>query len=157
MDDGSYIESIQNQEAITDVYDNVIPKKTKRHNERRNRVSIMEHKALDNGYCCIQTDRKTPTGSHIYIEYYYTNLTPGALIRNATTGGYEYGYKVGSSDEDLLFKVTRAVGDFKNKDSHMLFYNSPEQYERHFMTVLPVETKEKWTLKNIRARTKISQ
>jgi hypothetical protein len=149
-DDHSFVES-QPDVLVQETYE-IIPKKTKRHNENRNRKTVTETKVSEEGYCCIHSNKKTPTGSKIYIEYYHTKLTPGSLIRNAMTGGYEYGNRVGSANEDLFFKVNRAVGDFKNVDPHILYYNSPEQYERHFMTVLPVGVKERWLEKNVSAR-----
>jgi len=150
-DDHSFVESQPADGIVQETYE-INPKKNKRHNENRNRKTVVETKVSEEGYCCIHSNKKTPTGSKIYIEYYHTKLTPGALIRNAMTGGYEYGNRVGSPNEDFFFKVTRAVGDFKNTDSHLLYYNSPEQYERHFMTILPVAVKDRWLEKNVRAR-----
>jgi len=59
----------------------------------------------------------------------YSSGDTGSKIRNAITGNY-YGskYMVGSSMEDLCFRVGISVG----KDLKKLFFDSPEQYERHF-------------------------
>ena len=53
----------------------------------------------------------------------------GSHIRNAVTGRY-YGkdHLVGSSIEDLYFRVGHSVGAEMKK----LFFDSPDQYEKHF-------------------------
>ena len=53
----------------------------------------------------------------------------GSHIRNAVTGRY-YGknHVVGSSIEDLYFRVGHNVGSEMKK----LFFDSPDQYEKHF-------------------------
>lgn len=53
----------------------------------------------------------------------------GSQIRNAVTGNF-YGRDsiVGSKMEDLYFRVGHSVGNERKK----LFFDSPDQYERHF-------------------------
>jgi hypothetical protein len=113
------IPEIANQTLVYD--EEPVYKKNKRNNEKRRKQ--FEVKTIQDGHCCIQSKTKTPTGTNVYIEYYYSKITPGSLIRNAITGGYEYGHRIGSADEDLFFKVVRAVGDCGNSDSHTLYYH----------------------------------
>jgi hypothetical protein len=81
------------------------------------------------------------------INAYYTSNTTGAPIRNAVTGVYESDYLgrtkcgVGSIWEDLFFKVIITT----TKDGpHTLFYDSPEQYNRHMETRVSDDTMQKW-------------
>lgn len=64
-------------------------------------------------------------------------------IRNAVTG-QKTQYLVGSANEDLFFKVRNASRVNGKNESLKLYYESPEQYERHhFVTVSPAQ-KEAW-------------
>ncbi len=77
----------------------------------------------------------------------YTSGDLGTRIRNAETGQY-YKYKVGSKDEDLFFKIALATGELKTTNgSNVLFYDSPEQYEKHLMTEVDQEIKDRWVEK----------
>jgi hypothetical protein len=92
------------------------------------------------------------------VDAYSTQSTPGTKIRDAITGARN-NYKVGSYDEDLFFKVRmtiRHVGFEKdeNKTETTLFYDNPEQYERHMHTTVSQEIKELW---NERYRTQIAK
>ena len=74
------------------------------------------------------------------------------LIRNAITGEYCDGHKVGSQSEYLYFKVgvSNSVTKRPNAQSPVtLFYDSPEQYERHQRVKLSHETKEHWFNKRL--------
>lgn len=73
----------------------------------------------------------------------------GSSIRNAITGVYNYKHKVGSLDQDLYFSVVIATGETMSKEPIILYYESPEQYEKHFFTELDKETKERWSRKNL--------
>jgi hypothetical protein len=59
----------------------------------------------------------------------YSSGDIGSHIRNAVTGRF-YGknYVVGTPVEDLLFRV----GHFTGTETKKLFFDSPDQYERHF-------------------------
>ncbi len=114
-------------------------------NTRRKRKLYENAKEVDKGYaktCVFIGGKKVP------IQYYHTSYNSGATIRNATTGIYETGLKVGRSNQDTLFKVVIPA----NKEGHQLFYDSPEQFERHFFTQLSVDIKEKWEAQAILAR-----
>jgi hypothetical protein len=77
----------------------------------------------------------------------YTSGDTGMSIRNAETGNY-YKYKVGSKEEGLFFKIALATGELKTRNgSNVLFYDSPEQYEKHLMSEIDQETKDRWVEK----------
>jgi hypothetical protein len=67
----------------------------------------------------------------------------GSLVRNAVTG-ITYNIKVGSKDEDLLFKVNLTTCHPKRREPLTLYYDSPEEYEKHHLTYVPNVIKEKW-------------
>jgi hypothetical protein len=78
---------------------------------------------------------------NITVENYGSNIS--GIIRNAVTGT-KYNIKVGSKDEALLFKVTNATGFNKRKEPLILYYDSPEQYEKHYFIHVSDEIKQKW-------------
>ena len=78
----------------------------------------------------------------IAVEYYSSGPV-GTFIRNAQTGVYTKDL-VGSKQEDFYFKVRLGNGQ-----SQTLFYDSPEQYEKHHREKLSVETKENWFKKRV--------
>jgi len=88
------------------------------------------------------------------IEFFPTNATPNTIIKNAITGTHQgldgHYVRVGTEDEDLFFSVILATGEL-GQTSSILFYDTPEQYERHFFTKLSQSTKEQWTEKKNRA------
>ncbi len=83
------------------------------------------------------------------ITGFSTSVLPGATIRNGVTGYLECDYmgkpiyKVGSLNEELFFKANVSVNGITG-EPRILFYDSPEQYERHFRTTLSDETKNIW-------------
>lgn len=104
--------------------------------QKKNTVEMIGY---DHYRTLISGKGKHPTS----IEFFMTKYYPGIIIRNAITGYYEKD-KVGKSDEDLYFKVklsTGCVGTYM--DGH-LYYNSPEEYERHWQTTLPLAVKQSW-------------
>ena len=77
------------------------------------------------------------------IEFYTTG-DRGTRIRDAITGIY-YSDKVGSFNESKFFKVSLATGQCKSKNgSHMMFYQTPQQYMTHFATQLNPAIIQKW-------------
>jgi hypothetical protein len=52
---------------------------------------------------------------------------------------------MGSKDEKTLFKVRLL---FENP-SRNLYYDSPEEYERHFMTTVKSDVKQKWIKRTV--------
>jgi hypothetical protein len=66
------------------------------------------------------------------------------MIRNAITGIRYDDYHVGRYGEDLFYKVSYAVGEKGRRESCILFFDSPEQFEKHFGLIVNLDTKEKW-------------
>jgi hypothetical protein len=90
-------------------------------------------------------------GRSVPVEFYMTKYTQGTSIRNAVSGIREHRMYVGKKEEYSLFKVKLAISDMGQESSAdvqnaygTLFYNSPEEYERHFYTTVPQRTKEQW-------------
>ena len=87
-----------------------------------------------------------------YIQFYKTSFFPGSNIKNAITGNF-YEYLVGSKNEKLLFKIAICTGEkgtlnyIDNKfiaEPSSLFYDSPEQCEKHLCIEIHQKTKTKW-------------
>jgi hypothetical protein len=76
------------------------------------------------------------------IELYGSGDT-GSKIRNAVTGNYTK-HTVGTNDEYEYWSVSDCRGINGNKEPLKLFYDSPEQYERHMRVQLPYNIKEQW-------------
>jgi len=84
--------------------------------------------------------------SRMRIEMFSTSANIGSKIRDPMSG-VRTNYRVGSTDEYTFFKVR--MTNFANKDIVTLFYDSPEQYEKHHKCVLSQSTKEQWYSKRI--------
>ena len=77
----------------------------------------------------------------------FTSSGSGTRIRDAETGEF-YPNKVGSSDEDLFFKVAIATGECTSANgSNTLFYCSPQHYENHLYTNVDPERIVAWEAK----------
>ena len=85
------------------------------------------------------------------VGVYSTPTTPGSKIRDAITGATTPLCSVGSAYEDLYFKVVFATGDFGSEPKTM-FFDCPEQYERHLNATVSQQNKDKWTNKFAAAR-----
>lgn len=88
------------------------------------------------------------TNKQVKVEFFPTTTTPNSAIKNAVSGSYQTTsenrvLRVGTRDEDLFFSVILATGEL-GQDAPTLFYDNPEQYERHFMTKLSPEIKDAW-------------
>ena len=90
----------------------------------------------------------------IIIENYGSG-SQGTFIRNAVTG-VRYDTVVGSSDEDLFFKVIDSVGRNGTKEPLMLYFDSPEQYENHHFTTVSPDVKQKWLERSLAAQKRLS-
>lgn len=90
---------------------------------------------------------------NVIIENYGSG-SQGTFIRNAVTG-VRYDIIVGSSDEDLLFKVIDSVDRDKRRVPLMLYYDSPEQYENHHFTTVSPQVKEKWLERSLAAQKRL--
>lgn len=116
-----------------------------------NKNIINDIKSLDKGYHKVKRklNKVCIDGKYhknIIIEFYVSGDT-GNKIRNAITG-YRSSYKVGSADEDIFFKVKMVNGESK-KGYGCLFYDSPEQFEKHQFSILSQGVKERWYNKQI--------
>jgi hypothetical protein len=89
------------------------------------------------------------------IDLYSTSNTPGTMICDAITGNKYKEYRVGSLNEHLFFKVRLSTGEFEKKCVDSLFFDSPEQYERHMKTTLSQDIKEKWLKKSMEIKEQI--
>lgn len=78
---------------------------------------------------------------NIKVEMYGSGDV-GSTIRDAESGLYYKGHLVGSHNENLYFKTSYTLT--KSQDSLMLYYLSPEHYERHQYIVLSNDIKQKW-------------
>lgn len=85
---------------------------------------------------------KIKTKNDIFkVDLFETGYQPGLNIRNAISGSY-YNHKTGTFDEHLYFKVIDTC--YSGKNPYLLFYESPEQFERHYICNVSKETKRKW-------------
>jgi hypothetical protein len=113
---------------------------------KKQRKLYEDSKKLDKGYgkIYIQVNHK-----RVPVEYYFTNDNPGSTIRNAVTGIYETGNRFGRKEEDFFFKTSVTSGS----NVRFLFYDGPDEFERHFFCTLSDEIKAKWETKAFNART----
>ena len=101
--------------------------------QKDNEKEMLSLKKIDRGYNKVY--RMIPRASdgkfvNTKIDVYSTGYI-GSKIRDADTGEY-YNYQVGSSDEDMFFKVALATGECNSKNgSSTLFYLSPHHYMSH--------------------------
>jgi len=109
---------------------------------KKTRKLIEDAKSEDKGYHKII---KFVNFKKVEIEAYSDPLIIGRSIRNAITGVRQSGYKMGSLDENLFFKVGYYAGGKGMKGANpVLFYDGPEQYERHMLCTVSPDVKEKW-------------
>jgi hypothetical protein len=109
-------------------------------NAKRQIKMMEELKKMDKGY---NKTYRYNGKKRIAVEFYTTNITPGHIIRNAITGVHQSKFLVGSRCEDLFYKVANSC-DVCSNDQHIMFFDSPEQYERHFHTTVSQVSKEEW-------------
>ncbi len=67
----------------------------------------------------------------------------GSRIRNAVTGDLT-NHIVGTTDEHEYWSVLDSRGMNGRQEPLVLFYDSPEQYERHMKIQVPQHVKEEW-------------
>uniref|UniRef100_A0A6C0IKR1 Uncharacterized protein n=1 Tax=viral metagenome TaxID=1070528 RepID=A0A6C0IKR1_9ZZZZ len=80
----------------------------------------------------------------IIIEMFPTSDVLGAPIRSASDGIVYTNITVGSSGENLFFKVRSTI----LKDGvKTYYYSSPEEYERHSLTSVHDDVKKVWSEK----------
>jgi hypothetical protein len=145
IDDYEYEYEIEDQSVYENsVADTFTDNNTVTSQMKKQRKLNEDYKKLDSDFNSI---KMRVDGVLKKIEFYETGMTPGKKIRCAVTGSRFNQYRVGSLAEDLFFKVCYAVGDLGKRDSSFLFFDNPEQYERHFHCNVTTEVKEKWNEK----------
>lgn len=102
---------------------------------------------------------KMTHGKPVNIDIYSTNMTPGNAIRGAITGVRHYHCRVGSTDEYQFFKVSDCrsspqVGREPNKEALILYFDTPDQYEKHMKSPVSAELKQQWNDRATRYRRK---
>jgi len=85
--------------------------------------------------------RKNKGKGKKFITAFETNYGNTFCI-NARTN-QQYNVKFGSKEEESLFSVIIATGE-TGQTPIVLFYDNPEQYERHFDVLIKDETKQRW-------------
>lgn len=110
-------------------------------NRKKHRKMMEDLKKADKGYNKISRIINNKKQS---IEVYATSNTPGTMIRDAVTGSRFKEFRVGSLNEYQFFKVRMATGQM-NGYSSTLFFDSPEQYERHMKTEVSPDLKDDWS------------
>lgn len=107
---------------------------------------LINFKRSDRGYNRIyRTVVRESNGKNVRkkIELYTTGGA-GSNIRDAETGEY-YSELVGTRYEDLYFKVALATGECTSlNSSNVLFYLSPQHYEKHLNVELNNDTIADW-------------
>jgi hypothetical protein len=106
---------------------------------KKQKKMLEEIKKMDKGYHKINI---TLNNKKKAIEVYSTSIFPGSKIRGAIGGSYYPGFKVGSRDEDLFFKIACSTGECK--DNNICFFDTPEQFENHMHVAVDQSVKEKW-------------
>ena len=84
----------------------------------------------------------------------YGSGQQGSRIRNAVTG-MSCSDLVGSSSEDLYFKVIDSTARHGRNYPLILFYDTPEQYENHQFVTVGTNVKEVWYEKCLAARKRL--
>jgi len=85
----------------------------------------------------------------IYYDLYGSGDI-GHHIRHAITG-FRTPHIIGSKDEDLYFVASDARGLTKTRQPLILFFDSPEQYEKHCHVTVSERVKHAWQQKNMAA------
>lgn len=119
----------------------------------RQKLINAEYKMLDNEYYKVRFVNKM--GENVKIECYSTPLLSNRPIRHAPTG-IKMEHPVGSKYQDLYFIVadTTAPRNATYLMPRKLFYNSPEEFERHQRMEVSQNIKETWHRKNMVARSR---
>lgn len=116
------------------------------------RLILKAYKKADTGYYTF----KMPVGQDLVkIEAYSTLFDK--KIRHAITG-LRTSYLQNSKYIDLFFSVTdtSCLAPRQDNDSRRkLYYNNPEEYERHFRVTVPQDIKTKWSERNRAAKAKL--
>ena len=118
--------------------------------ENNNKVKkIMNNVYQSNkGFHLIKRQSKDKKSHNVEI---FVSGDQGSTIRNAISGSYYHGHRVGSKQEDLYFKVSISTSEL-GRESVVLFYDTPEQYERHMYVTVEPESKQAWLEKQMNVK-----
>ena len=106
-------------------------------------------KKADPGYHKMKRFVNTKNGiKREFYEVYTTSCDTGAIIRNAVTGVRFNKFRVGSRGESQFFKTRLATGE-TGRDGETLYFDSPEEFEKHMRVTISPEIKEKWLEKRM--------
>jgi len=135
----------QNQDMLID--------KKNIHYLSRQKFDMDKHKNVHYKIKCYTSGQQGNTikNAQFGTEYIYgfseLNSKYVLIGRNfkSTTTKKNIFHKVGSFDEDLYFKVVICTGENKKaREPIVLFYNNPEQFERHHGVNISQEDKNRW-------------
>jgi len=115
--------------------------------DNENKLNLNDAKLLNKHFHRRSQRVPTKLGSKRVMIEYYSSGPINTTITHAISGAKQSGFQVGSSYEDLFFKVTLTTGS----QPVTLFYYSPEEYERHQYCTLSDELKSKWKQKYLKA------
>ena len=115
--------------------------------ENDNKFNLNDIKLLNKRFHRRSQRVNTKLGNKRVMIEYYSSGPINTTITHAISGVKQLGFQVGSSYEDLFFKVTLTTGS----QPLSLFYYSPEEYERHQYCTLTDELKTKWKQKYMKA------
>jgi len=101
----------------------------------------------NNKYAVLNENEKNKM--YYNVESYSTNMNCNSRIRNAITG-IRMDERAGSKQETIYFSVMDTLDT--SKEPRKLYYNNPEEYERHFKVFLPESVKNAWYERKIAMR-----
>ncbi len=107
-------------------------------NSKKQKNILDNSKKADKGYYRL---KKKVNNTTVKIEFYNSGNILGRKIRDPVYGS-RLPEKIGSNGEHLYFKV-RYTG-INSKDPITLFYDSPQDFERHFKETIPTSIKTEW-------------
>lgn len=116
--------------------------------QKKHKEELQKMKKLDPGFFIINRykySEKFKKMKPTKVELYRSSGIPDHKIRNAVTGFYEK-LRVGRFESDLLFKVILATGETGNIPEQ-LYFDSPEQYEKHCNVIVSDSVKKAWKQK----------
>ena len=117
---------------------------------------IDDIKSLDLGYNEIYRKVMQNNGNYKTKKIVvYNSGDFGSQIRDAITGNYTKDF-VGTANEDIYFTLVLATGEVVNKRI-VLFFDSPEQCERHLHQKISEKIKETWNNKRLRRLNVVSK
>jgi hypothetical protein len=130
-------------------YDDASAASERSNSYKKNKKGFRSFNTVKSTDPAFNTVKRIIDGKPSAISYYCTGIRPGTAIRDAITGAHDPTYRVGKYDEYLFFKVCMATGEGKRGnygevETQHLYYDSPEQYEKHFYTTVDSSVKTAW-------------